>query len=190
MITIGILALQGDFEKHKEHLIKLKVNTRIIKNSEDLKGLDGLILPGGESTTIGKLSVRFNLIEPIKEMIQKGLPVFGTCAGAILLAKGIEGPEQIKFGVMDITITRNAYGRQVDSFETDINIDAISEHPLRCVFIRAPIISKTGINVKIIGKYKSNPILVQENNMLAGTFHPELTENLAVHEYFLNIIRK
>ncbi len=187
---IGILALQGDFEKHKEHLTRLKVNTKFVRHTEDLSGINGLILPGGESTTIGKLMDRFKLLEPIRKMIENGLPVFGTCAGAILLADRIEGYEQTKLGTMDIKVTRNAYGRQVDSFETDIIINKISNKPVRCVFIRAPIITNIGNNVKILGDYNRSPILIQENNILASTFHPELTDNTAVHEYFLSIVKK
>lgn len=187
---IGILALQGDFEKHKELLTKLKASTRFIKCEKDLDGLSGLILPGGESTTIGKLMVRFNLIEPIRKIIETGLPVFGTCAGAILLAARIEGYEQTKLGAMDIAVARNAYGRQVNSFETDIIISKISDTPVRCVFIRAPIITSTGDNVKILCDYNNSPILIRENNMLAATFHPELTDNTAIHKYFLSIVEK
>lgn len=190
MAVIGILALQGDFYKHRELLTKLKVKTELIRNKDELRGIDGLILPGGESTTIGKLMARFNLLDHVKDAINQGLPVYGTCAGAILLAEKIEFYNQAKLGVLDITISRNAYGRQVDSFETDIVLKMNNNSPFRCVFIRAPIITQAGNNVEILGTYNNNPVLVRQKNILASTFHPELTDNTAVHEYFLNSIVK
>jgi 5'-phosphate synthase pdxT subunit len=184
MSVTGILALQGDFDKHKKILSKLGTKTKLIKLPEDLTGIDGLIIPGGESTTIGRLMTSFDLIEPLKELITGGLPVYGTCAGTILLAEKIEDCNQVKLGLMNITVSRNAYGRQVDSFETDIRLK-IDSQPFRCVFIRAPIITGTGSGVNIMGEYNNNPVLVREKNMLASTFHPELTDNIAVHRYFL-----
>jgi pyridoxal 5'-phosphate synthase pdxT subunit len=184
MTIIGILALQGDFDKHKKHLSGLGVKVKFVRLPEDLSSIDGFIIPGGESTTIGKLLDRSNMLEPLKDLISKGLPVYGTCAGTILLAKSIEEYDQVKLGVMNITVARNAYGRQVDSFETDINLK-ICKEPFRCVFIRAPVITKTGKNVKVLGVYNNYPVLIQEGNILASTFHPELTDNTAVHKYFL-----
>ena len=186
---IGILALQGDFEKHKTHIERCGAETLLVRTMEELDKINGLIIPGGESTAIGKLMNRFNLIKPIFDKIKEGLPVFGTCAGSILLSKKIIGSEQYKINVMDISVERNAYGRQVDSFETDILFPEVCDEAIRCVFIRAPAIKSIDSDeVKVLGEYEGSPVLVRQGNMLAGTFHPELTEKTCVHEYFLNML--
>jgi 5'-phosphate synthase pdxT subunit len=192
---IGILAIQGDFEKHKLHLERLGVETEYIRYPEQLKNIAGLVLPGGESTTIGKLLVRQQLLEPLRAMIDRGLPVFGTCAGAILLAKTIKDgvPDQPKLGVMNITAIRNAYGRQVESFELDLALPVLGAEPLRCVFIRAPRFElgpeAVGQGVDVLGSLEESPICIRERNMLVASFHPELTADLRLHRYFLNMIR-
>lgn len=194
---IGVLAIQGDFEKHKRHLERLGAETEYVRYPEQLQEIDGLVMPGGESTTIGKLLVRQKMLEPLRERISKGLPVFGTCAGAILLAKGIKDgmADQPKLEVMDIIAIRNAYGRQVESFELDLVLPALGEQPMRCVFIRAPrfeILSGSGTepHLEILGKLEEHPICIRERNILVASFHPELTEDLRLHRYFLEMIEK
>jgi 5'-phosphate synthase pdxT subunit len=184
-ITIGVLALQGAFEKHRELLSHFNVTVRLIRRAEELVNINGLIIPGGESTTIGKLMDRFHLLEILQDKIKAGLPVFGTCAGTILLARTIEGKAPFKLGVLDIAVKRNAYGRQVDSFEADIIFPSLTKEKIRCIFIRAPIITHTHKDVTILGSYENNPVLVQQKNILAATFHPELTKDTTIHNYFL-----
>ena len=186
MKTIGILSLQGDFTKHKARVESLGHGTRPVRYPKDLQGLDGLIFPGGESTTIGKLMERHGLLSALSQEIADGFPVFATCAGAILLAREIQGYDQPHIGAMDILVSRNAYGRQVESFEADILFPRFGPPPIRSVFIRAPIILETGDQVEVVGSFENRPILVRENQVLAATFHPELTDDLRIHGYFLD----
>lgn len=186
-MKVGVLALQGAFIEHANALKKLGVEPVLIRNVRDLEGIKGLILPGGESTAIGKLLVDLNLMIPIKTLIENGLPTFGTCAGMILLAKNLSNDSRKHLGVMDITVKRNAYGRQNDSFSTEEPFKGI-EPKVEMVFIRAPYIESVGKNVEILAEVDSNIVAAREKNMLVTSFHPELTSDLKVHEYFLNMI--
>jgi 5'-phosphate synthase pdxT subunit len=185
---VGVLALQGDVEKHVAMLNECGSDAILVRSKEDLCRLSGLIIPGGESTTIGKLLVRFELFSPIQELLQKGLPVYGTCAGLILLAREIVGLDQPSFAFLDITVARNAYGSQVESFEADISVPCVGEKPVRGVFIRAPIIERAGESVQVLARFEDAPVLVQQKKILGGTFHPELTDDLRIHQYFLSLI--
>lgn len=188
-MKVGILALQGAFIEHANTLINLGVEPILIRNSEDLKNIDGLILPGGESTAIGKLLIDLHLLSPIKNLIEQGLPVFGTCAGMILLAKNLSNDSRKHLGTMDITVKRNAYGRQNDSFSTRESFKNI-DSKVEMVFIRAPYIESVGPNVEVLAKVDSNIVAARETNMLVTSFHPELTSDLNVHKYFLDIIKE
>jgi 5'-phosphate synthase pdxT subunit len=188
MGPIGVLALQGDFRKHLDMLASLGADARPLKDASELPGLSGVILPGGESTTIGMLMERRGLLEPLKQALAAGLPAFGTCAGAILLAKDIEDSDQLRLGVMDMSVLRNAYGSQVDSFEAKLDFSD-PENGLRFelegVFIRAPRIDRLGPEVQVLARFDGKPVLIRQGRMLAATFHPELTSSSAVHAYFL-----
>jgi len=190
MTTIGVLALQGSVCEHINLLNQLPdVTSMEVKTQKDLEEVDGIILPGGESTTISKLLKDFSLHEPLKERIQNGLPVWGTCAGLILLAKNIVG-ESPHLGVMDITVHRNAYGRQIDSFMDSHAIPPISETPIPLVFIRAPWIESVGENVRTLLTLEGHIVAAQEGNRLATSFHPELTANTAFHAYFAKLCKE
>jgi len=184
-MTIGVLAFQGDFQRHYELLLSMGSHVRYVRTSEEVSAVDGLVIPGGESTTIGKLLTRFDLMEPIRRRIAEGMPVFGTCAGAILLAREIEGSDQDRLGVMDIAVTRNAYGRQIESFEADVEVPSISGDPVRGVFIRAPIITAVGPGVEVLGTFEDRPVVVRQGNLLVATFHPELAGDGRLHAIFL-----
>lgn len=190
-MKIGVLALQGDFAEHISMLKKLGVETAEVRLPKHLDGLDGLIIPGGESTTIGKLAVAYDLLDPLKEF-GKTRAIWGTCAGAIFLSKDI-GRDQPLLGLMDIKVQRNAFGRQVDSFETDLEIDELykatdTEHPYHAVFIRAPIIETVGEKVKVLSALEDGRIVAaQEGHLMATSFHPELTEDTRFHEYFISL---
>lgn len=187
---IGILALQGDVEKHVLMVEKAGALPIPVKTMAQFDEVDGLIIPGGESTTIGKLLVRFSLLNKLKTKISGRLPIFGTCAGAILLAKEILKSNQIKLGTMSVEISRNAYGPQVESFETDIRLsfDKKDSKPFRAVFIRAPIITHVSKKCEIFAEYEDHPVLVREKKMLIATFHPELTDDIRIHKYFIGMI--
>lgn len=189
-MKIGILALQGAVREHRNALHKLGVETVDVLNPEDLEGIDGLVLPGGESTTMGKLLVRYKLLEPIAELGRKGLPIFGTCTGLILLSKNINGSDQYRIGLMDTFVERNAYGRQLASFEADIPIPALGDEPFHTVFIRAPYIDKVEGTAKALLTYEGKILLAEQDNFLAAAFHPELTEDTRLHAYFLKKIKK
>ena len=190
MAKVGVLALQGDFEKHIQMLDRLGVPAIQVREKSQLDEIDGLIIPGGESTTIGKLLVRYGMMEPLKTFAKDGKPLFGTCAGAILLAKEIEGSTQDRIGVLDIAVKRNAYGRQIESFEADIFIPKIGELPVRGVFIRAPIITHVEDGVELLARFGDNPVLVKQGKILAATFHPELTADRRVHRLWLAAVRQ
>lgn len=187
-MKIGVLDIQGSVEEHFSALQRLakkrKLTPVLVKSPEDFVGLSGLILPGGESTTIGDLLKRFSLDKEIIKMAKSGRGLYGTCAGAILLAKEIVGEQKAKhLGLVDVAIERNAYGRQMDSFETEIDF---AGKKIPAVFIRAPKISKVGESVEVVARYQNEVIAVRQHNILLTTFHPELTEDLTVHEYFLD----
>lgn len=176
--TIGVLALQGDFAEHLAALRKLKIPYIEVRTIADIKKTTGLIMPGGESTTIGKLLVSTGLDGWLKTHAKKGYAVYGTCAGAILLSK---------LGLINIQVKRNAYGRQLDSFDEPIQSKQFPK--LRGVFIRAPIFTAIGKNVTVLATHNKQPVLVQQGKILAGSFHPELTDNLAVHQYFATLAK-
>lgn len=195
MPKYGVLALQGDFFEHIQVLRRLGVEAREVRLPEHLEGLDGLIIPGGESTTIGKLAVAYHLVEPIRRMAKEGIPIWGTCAGMILLAKDV-GQDQPLIGAMDITVKRNAFGRQVDSFETDLFIPALDVvstveergKPFRAIFIRAPYIQKVGHGVEELAHLADGTVVAaRQGNLLATAFHPELADDTRFHRYFLNM---
>ncbi|PLV59197.1 pyridoxal 5'-phosphate synthase glutaminase subunit PdxT [Thermotoga sp. KOL6] len=188
-MKIGVLGIQGDVREHVEALHKLGVETLIIKLSEQLEIVDGIILPGGESTTMIRILKEMGMDGKLREKIKDGMPVFATCAGVILLAKHINNYQQEKLDVMNITVERNAYGRQVESFETFLEIPAIGKDPFRAIFIRAPKIVEVGEDVEILARHEEDPVLVREGKMLASTFHPELTDDLRLHRYFLEMVK-
>jgi len=189
-VKIGVLSLQGDVREHLNILNKIGVEGVRVRTRDELEEVSGLIIPGGESTTIGKLLKRFNLLDIIREKIEKGLPVFGTCAGFILLAKEIE-PEtgQPRIGVLNVKIRRNAFGRQIDSHEVDLEIKGFDK-PFHAVFIRAPIVEKVGENVEILSRTDRGVVFVRQKNILGASFHPELTEDTRIHEMFIKTIKE
>jgi 5'-phosphate synthase pdxT subunit len=183
---VGILSLQGGFGLHAEACRKLGYAVREVKDVADLDGLAALILPGGESTTMGLLLERRALAGPLKAAIEAGLPTFGTCAGAILLACDIVGSDQFRLGTLDIAVERNAYGSQVDSFDTDLAVTGVlGLSSIPGVFIRAPRIVGTGPAVEVLARHGGTAVLVRHGTQVAATFHPELTESLALHRWFL-----
>ena len=188
-MKIGILALQGAFQEHKNILDSLNVDNCLLKTKEQLEDIDGIILPGGESTAIGKLLRDFDILEPLKEKIKNGFPVFGTCSGMILLAEKLSNSEVVHFGVMGIEVKRNAYGRQLGSFETLGDFKGIDKK-VKMVFIRAPYVENIKEGAEILSVVNENITAVREKNMLAVSFHPELTDDTSVHEYFLDIVKK
>lgn len=189
MSTVGVLSLQGGFGLHAEACLKLGYAVREVRDAGDLVGLGALILPGGESTTMGLLLERRGLAGPLKAAIEAGLPTLGTCAGAILLARDIEGSDQFRLATLDITVERNAYGSQVDSFETTLAVSGlpgVGEVP--GVFIRAPRITRTGPGVTVVSSHGGTAVLVRCGSQVAATFHPELTDSLVVHRWFLESV--
>ncbi|EHQ87247.1 pyridoxal 5'-phosphate synthase glutaminase subunit PdxT [Desulfosporosinus youngiae] len=185
---VGVLALQGAFREHRQVLEQLGCEVVEVRKTSDLDGIQGLIIPGGESTTIGKLLRIDEMGEKIKELGAKDMPIFGTCAGMILLSKTIVNSEQYCLNLMDTVVERNAFGRQVASFETDLSVPALGHKPLRAVFIRAPYLREVAPNVGILAEYDGKIVFVRQGNLLASAFHPELTPDHRVHQYFLNMI--
>ena len=186
---IGVLALQGAFVEHITLLYQLEVEVSPIRLPQELEGLDGLVIPGGESTSISKLMLDYNLTNKIRNLARGGLPVFGTCAGMILLAKDISDLGVEPLGVMDIRVKRNAFGRQRDSFETELSIPVLGEKPFRGVFIRAPAIEWTNSKVEILAKLDGDTsVAAKQGRLIASAFHPELTDDLRFHQYFLDIV--
>ena len=184
-MEVGVLAIQGDFAEHIAVLGKLGVTAREIRLPEQLHSLDGLIIPGGESTTLSRLMTIYNLRDPIAEMAAQGHAIWGTCAGMIVLAKKLLDKRPSPLGLLDITVTRNAFGRQVDSFETNLSVNGIDGPPLHAIFIRAPIVTEVGKNVEILATVdEDRPVAVKENKILATSFHPELTKDVRMHEMF------
>jgi pyridoxal 5'-phosphate synthase pdxT subunit len=184
--TVGILALQGAYEAHARTLLSLGVTTKLIRTPDELENLDGLIIPGGESTTMLKFLERNGFLEHLTTFVQR-TPTFGTCAGAIILAKDVENPAQQSLGALDITIERNAYGRQIDSAILTAPTK-LEGDPLEMVFIRAPRITRTGPAVETLATRDNFPVLVREGHLLAATFHPELSADTRVHQLFLDLI--
>lgn len=187
MPRVGVLALQGDVREHERTLERLGADFVAVKSPEDLEGLDAIVLPGGESTTIGKLASRFGLVEPLRRRIDEGMPAFGTCAGLILLSAAVTEGSQPLLGVLDVVVRRNAFGRQNESFEADLDIEGLEE-PFHAVFIRAPWVEKTGEGVETLAAVDGHPVLVRQGAILAGSFHPELTDDDRVHRMLLDLI--
>lgn len=187
-MKIGVLALQGAFIEHEKMLRSLGVEACEVRVPEQLAGLDGLIIPGGESTTIGKLATEFKLIEPLREFART-TPTWGTCAGMIFLARDIGIDRQPILGVMDIKVNRNAFGRQIDSFEADLDIKPLGELPFHAFFIRAPVVTEVGKDVDVLATLNDGQIVaVQEGHLLATAFHPELTNDPRLHQHFIDMI--
>lgn len=189
-VNVGVLALQGDVREHFAAVEKCGEHAERVRTRDEMNAVDGLIIPGGESSTVGMLLERYGLMELLRARIEAGMPVFGTCTGLILMAKEIAGSAQPRIGCLDVAVERNAYGRQVDSFETLVPAPQLGEEPLRAVFIRAPKISRTGPGVEVLAETESGPILVRQRHLLAASFHPELTNDLRVHRLFLEMTRK
>ena len=190
MVKIGVLGLQGDVREHERALRASGADPVIVKLPHQLADVDALVMPGGESTTIGKLLDRFELLEPLRERAAKGMPLYGTCAGAILMARRIVGGHEVpqRVPVLDVGIRRNAYGRQVDSFEADLDIETLDQ-PFRAVFIRAPVIEEAGPDVDVLAKVDDKPVLVRQGRLLASTFHPEMTDDTRIHRLFVDMVR-
>jgi pyridoxal 5'-phosphate synthase pdxT subunit len=186
-VNIGILALQGDFEAHAAMLAGLGVETREVRTTADLEGCDGLILPGGESTTQLQFLQEEGLFGAICGYAADGGAIFGTCAGAILLATEVKNPAQESLGLLDMTVLRNAYGRQIAS-DVVRGPSSLKKEPLEMVFIRGPVIERVGPGVEVLATYEGKPALVQKGNVMAATFHPELTEDTSVHDQFLKLV--
>lgn len=190
-MRVGVLALQGTFIEHINSLRQLGVDAPPIRLPSELRTLDGLVIPGGESTTMLRLMESFELIEPVREMAQDGLPIWGTCAGMILLAKDVSNYEMETLGLMNAKVRRNAFGSQVDSFEADLEIPLIGEEPFHAVFIRAPIIEQATPHVEILSRLPDSTIVaIRQNRLLACAFHPEFTDDLRFHSYFLQMVRE
>ncbi|MDA2968232.1 MAG: pyridoxal 5'-phosphate synthase glutaminase subunit PdxT [Actinomycetota bacterium] len=187
--VVGVLALQGAFNRHTRVLGELNVATQEVRTPEDLASVDALVMPGGESTTMSQLLESSELFEPIKKLIHEGMPVFGTCAGMILLAKEIiDGrDDQVSFGAIDIDVQRNAYGRQIDSFEAEIEVDGFNT-PFHAVFIRAPRIVKAAQSVEVLAEFGVEIVLARQKNVLVASFHPELSPDQRIHELFVREI--
>ena len=190
-MKIGVLALQGDVREHSIALERAGATPVDVKRAEQIDDVDGVILPGGESTTIGKLLDRFGLLEPLRERAAAGMPLWGTCAGLILMARDLTGREDAphRLRVLDVCVRRNAYGRQTESFETDLDVAGLDE-PFRAVFIRAPAIERAGDGVEVLARFDGRPVLVRERSMLASSFHPEMTGDCRVHEMFVGMVKK
>jgi 5'-phosphate synthase pdxT subunit len=182
---IGVLAIQGDFAMHVKALERIGAPSKLVKHASEIAEVSGLIMPGGESTTMLKLFANDGMGDAIKEFVRAGNPVFGTCAGAILLAREVLNPPQERLGLLDITIERNAYGRQIDSSIRQGECPELADRPVEMVFIRAPIIRRVGEGVRVLGRCNGLPVLVEQGSVLAATFHPELTEDGTIHQYFV-----
>jgi 5'-phosphate synthase pdxT subunit len=197
MVTIGVLALQGDVREHQRALAECGVASRPVRRTDELDAVDALVIPGGESTTMSNLAVSFGLLDPIRKRIADGMPVYGSCAGMIMLAtRVLDGrPDQESFGGIDMTVRRNAFGRQVDSFEAPVAIDGIAGGDFSAVFIRAPWVEDVGPAARPLGRVTSGTaagriVAVRQGNLLATAFHPELTGDLRVHRHFVELVRQ
>jgi 5'-phosphate synthase pdxT subunit len=188
-MRIGVLASQGAFIEHISALRQLKVEALPVRLAPELNGLDGLIIPGGESTAISKLMLSSKLTEEIKSLARKGMPIFGTCAGMIVLSTKNSDQDVVPLGVMDIIVKRNAFGRQVNSFETELAIPVLGEKPFPAVFIRAPLIEQVNGNVEVLARLADGTaVAARQGKLLVSAFHPELTDDLRFHQYFLDMV--
>lgn len=194
-VRVGVLALQGDFREHIALLGSLGVEAFEVRTVEELSRADALVFPGGESTTIGRLARIYGLIEPLRRRIESGTPALGTCAGMIFLGAATTGPDQPQLGVLDVVVERNAFGRQVDSFEADLDVAGLAR-PMHAVFIRAPWIAKVGAGVEVLASVtdpasgEHHPVVVRQGNILATSFHPELIGDTRVHEMMLSMVEE
>ena len=186
-MKVGVLALQGDVREHVRVLATAGAVPVEVRTGTELADVDRLVIPGGESTTIAKLAHAGDLVGPLRERARDGMPILGTCAGMIVMAERVLDGEPL-LSLMDVTVRRNAYGRQVDSFEADVDVDGI-DHRVRGVFIRAPWIEDVGSDVRVLSSYEGRPVVLQQGNLLAASFHPELVGETALHEYFLSLPR-
>jgi 5'-phosphate synthase pdxT subunit len=197
---IGVLALQGDVREHQDVLHSCGARTRRVRSAEDLSEVDALVIPGGESTTMSKLAVDFGVLESLRTARAAGMPMYGSCAGMIMLAERLEGgrPDQQTIGGIDMVVRRNAFGRQIDSFEADVAIAELEGPPVKAVFIRAPWVESVGPEVDVLGRVESDPdhagpagriVAVRQGSLLATSFHPELTGDHRIHEYFVDLVR-
>ncbi len=186
-MRVGVLALQGDFQAHQRALRAADddVEAVQVRTREDLEGVDRLIIPGGESTTIGKLAVQYDLVDPLRKRAEAGMPVFGTCAGLIVCARRVTDGDQPLLGIVDVTVRRNAFGRQVDSYETDLEFAGIGS--IHAVFIRAPWIEQAGPGVEVLAAHDGRPVAARQGSTLVCSFHPELTNDPRIHQLFLEI---
>ena len=190
MTTVGVLALQGDFAEHESILERLGVGFREVRLPADLDGLDALIIPGGESTTITRLMAAYGLIEPLRDFAREK-PVWGTCAGMIVMARRASNLDRETLNLMDIEVQRNAFGRQVDSFETDLDIEEVPGPPVHAVFIRAPLIESAGEGVKVLAAIDGRGIVAaRQGHLLVTAFHPELTDDTRLHAYFVSLVKQ
>lgn len=194
MTRIGILALQGDFREHAQAVERLGAESRLVRLPHDLEGVDALILPGGESTVMGKLMVAYDVVEPLRKLLARGIPAWGTCAGMILLSRETDNAlaGQPLLASMDIRSRRNAFGAQRESFETMLDVPALGPKPYHAVFIRGPVVEQVGEGVEVLARIEApepNIVAVRQNLLLATAFHPEVTEDLRFHEYFLGMVR-
>ncbi len=188
-MKIGVLAVQGDFAEHIAILRRMRVESSEVRLPHQLEDVDGLIIPGGESTTLSRLMSLYDLREPVAEMVQRGKAVWGTCAGMIMLAREITEEDPIPLGLMDIGVRRNAFGRQIDSFEQDLTVAGFQDGPFHAIFIRAPIITWIADGVKVLAVVgEDTPVAVQQDRMMATAFHPELTNDTRFHRHFINLI--
>ncbi len=188
-MRVGVLALQGDFAEHIQVLRRLGVEAVEVRKPGDLAGVDGLIIPGGESTTIGRLLTISGLRPEITGRALEGMPIWGTCAGMILLGKEADRLLEPPLGLIDIKVERNAFGRQVDSFEVDLEVPRLGDRPVRAVFIRAPVVREVGPGVEVLARLPDGtPVAVQQGKLLGTAFHPELTDDTRFHEYFLSLL--
>jgi len=183
----GVLGLQGDFAEHLATLDRLGVEAVDVRRPEQLDEIDALIIPGGESTTIGKLAQQYGIIEKLRDRAAEGMPVWGTCAGAIFIAKDVPGHPHPLASLMDVTVERNAFGRQVDSFEADLDVPVLGADPFHAVFIRAPVITRVGPGVEVLARTGSSVVAARQGRLLATSFHPELTHDERFHRYFLSL---
>jgi 5'-phosphate synthase pdxT subunit len=187
MTKTGILALQGDFREHVRVLSSLGAAAVEVRTPAQLADVDRLVIPGGESTTIAMLALAGDLVRPIRERARDGMPILGTCAGMIVMAERVIDGEPL-LSLMDVTVRRNAYGRQVESFEADVEMDGL-DHPVRGVFIRAPWVEDVGPDVRVLSTYEGRPVVLQQGSLLAASFHPELIGETGLHDYFLSLAR-
>ncbi|MGH8915570.1 MAG: pyridoxal 5'-phosphate synthase glutaminase subunit PdxT [Acidimicrobiia bacterium] len=187
MTSVGVLALQGDVREHLRTLESLDVAAFAVKTPEQLDSVDALVIPGGESTTIGKMAARFGLIDPLRSAIEAGMPTFGTCAGLILLSSAVTDGDQPLLGALDVVVRRNAFGRQNESFESDLDVAGL-DAPFHAVFIRAPWVEKVGSDVEVLASIDDHPVMVRQGNILASSFHPELVGDGRIHRILLDQI--